>query len=230
MGILQDRVKELKGSKSKSDFEMQNSLYFFEKYSKSDKEVQSISVTDIQTGRFYFLQYLDDSNWMRYSPVFTIDFKKFENLIILRAINFNFIRIDERVSIFDPYITEKDMKDNRKLPVDFTTIYTKLLSYDYPYSIVNYNLSQIKFCHLINMDSVPKFLNSYHPKNKYDERKLYDIQQTKIKTKDKRHQEMLNANIKDFFDISNDISGNYDVLKKNIQRVQNSLSKYGRFS
>ena len=80
------------------------------------------------------------------------------------------------------------------------------------------------------MDSVPRFLYSGHPKNKYDARKLYSIWKAKLKTRDKRDAEMSSSLIKDFFDVTDDISSNYEVLRGHIQRLQSSLEKYGRQS
>lgn len=231
MGILLERVQEeMKKSRGVADFYQKNSQYFFNKYNKSDTEVQSIPITNITSGRFYFFHYLDDSNWVKYSPVFSIDFKKFENLIIYRAINLNLIPIEVRVSIFDEYILKEDMKDDRKLPVDYETVYTKLRNYGFEYAIMEYNLAQLKFCHRINMDAIPRFLYSGHPINKYDPKKLYSIRETKIKNSDRRHKEMLKSTIEDFYNISEDIDENFDVLKKHVQRIQTSLNKYGRFS
>ena len=47
-----------------------NSLFFYNKYQESTKEVLGVSVTDIQPGGFYFIHYLDTSSWMQFSPVF----------------------------------------------------------------------------------------------------------------------------------------------------------------
>jgi len=229
MGILLEKVQEqVKKSRGTLEFFTQNSIYFTNKYTKSDKEVQSIPITGITSGRFYFFHYLDDSKWVSYSPVFSIDFKKFENLIIYRAINLNFIPLEERVSIFDEYILKEDMKNDRNLAVDYEEIYTKLRSYGFEYAIMEYNLAQLKFCHRINMDSVSRFLYSTHTINKYDEKKLRSIRETKMQTSDKRHREMSQATIKDFYNISEEIDENFEVLKKHIQRIQTSLNKYGR--
>ena len=93
MGELIERVKLsnlVHGNGIIENFK-NNSLFFYEAYSKSDKLVMNIPRGKIQLGGFYFLHYLDNSNWMQYSPIFTVDVKKFGNLIILLAINFNFI-------------------------------------------------------------------------------------------------------------------------------------------
>ena len=39
-----------------------NSLYFYNKFSKSDDEVTSMNVGQMQLGGFYHLHYMDDSN------------------------------------------------------------------------------------------------------------------------------------------------------------------------
>ena len=56
-------------------------MFFYDAYQKKSKDVTNINVGQMQKGAFYFLQYQDDSNWMQYSPIFTVDFKKFGDLI-----------------------------------------------------------------------------------------------------------------------------------------------------
>jgi hypothetical protein len=229
MGILLEKINEsLKSGKGIADNFKNNSLFFYEKYQKSDNEVQSTRVQDIQIGRFYFFHYMDDSNWIKYSPVFTIGQKKFENLTILFSINLNMIPIQVRASFFDQFMTEKDFINDRSLPVEMTTTYNELFRYGFEYSIMEYNVNQISLVHRISMPLVPKFLYSGHPINKYDPNKLYEIWKVKSKTKYDRDKEMSQALIKDFYNISDDINENYVVLKKHIQRLQNSFEKYGR--
>jgi len=230
MGFLLDKINySLKQyGDGIADNYKNNSLYFYNKYQKSDDKVQNIRVSDIQMGRFYFLHYMDDSNWVKYSPVFTVSQKKFENLTILMAINLNFIPIQIRASFFDQFFLEKDFEQDRQLNVDLTGTYNELFKYSFEYSIMEYNTSQINFAHRINMKKVPTFLYSGHPINKYDPNKLYDIWKVKIKTKYQRDQEMSQVLIKDFYKMSDDIGDNYQVLKNHIQRLQNSFNKYGR--
>lgn len=230
MGILLEKVNETlkQGGGGIADNFKKNSLYFYNKYQKSDDEVQSTRVQDIQLGRFYFFHYMDDSNWVKYSPVFTVGQKKFENITILFAINLNLIPIEIRASFFDQFFVEKDLSEDRSLNVDMKGAYDELFRYGFEYSIMEYNIDQIGLVHKISMPIVPKFLYAGHPINKYDPVKLYDIWRVKIKTKYERDREMSQAIIKDFYQMSDDINENYVVLKKHIQRLQNSFSKYGR--
>lgn len=230
MGILLEKVNESlkQNGKGVADNFKKNSLHFYNKYQKSDNEVQNVRVQDIQLGRFYFFHYKDDSNWVKYSPVFTIGQKKFENLTILFAINLNMIPIEIRSSFFDQFFVDKDISEDRSLNVDMKGTYNELLRYGFEYSIMEYNIDQLVLVHRISMQQVPRFLYSGHPINKYDPVKLYDIWKVKIKTKYERDQEMSQALISDFYQISDDINENYVVLKKHIQRLQNSFSKYGR--
>ena len=232
MGLLLERVKlsNLVNGDGIADNYKQNSLYFFNKYTKSDNEVQAVALSKIQSGRFYFFHYMDDSNWMKYSPVFVIGIKKFENLQIVFAINFNFVPLEVRTSVFDNILVEQNFENDTPLEVDFNGVYQRLRKYGFEYSIVEYNLIQVKLCHKIEMDSVPRFLYSGHPKNKYEAKKLYGIWKAKLKTRDQRDSEISQALIKDFFDVSDTISDNYDVLKGHIKRLQSSLEKYGRQS
>jgi hypothetical protein len=230
MGALLDRVKLslLEYGRGVADNFKNNSLYFYNKYSKSDSNVQSVRVQDLQMGRFYFFHYKDDSNWIRYSPVFTIEFRKFENLVIVLAINLNLIPIEVRASFFDQFIIDQNMDQDLPLKADFQETYKKLLRYGFEYAIREYNMEQLVLCHRINMKKLPTFLYSGHPINKYDPIKLYDIWKVKLKTKQQRDKEMSLSLINDFYEISDDINENYKVLKNHIKRLQSSISKYGR--
>ena len=102
MSELLERVKlsNIIYGKDIPDVFKQNSLFFYEKYRNSDKEVLCITSGNMKLGYFYHLHYKDDSNWMKYSPIFVVDFKKFDNQIIIIAINFNFIPLEIRTTIF----------------------------------------------------------------------------------------------------------------------------------
>lgn len=204
-----------------------NSMFFYEKYSKSDKLVTNIRPGQMQMGGFYFIHYLDDSKWMGYSPIFTVDFKKFGDMIVILAINLNFIPIEVRATIFDQFVKKEDLENDNLLPVTYDGAYRELLKYGFEYAIVEYNLKQVKTVHKINMSQVPRFLYSGHPINKYDPKKLYEIWKAKIGDKSKRDQEMSASLISDFFEASDEILKNYDVLKNHIQRLQRSVEKYG---
>jgi hypothetical protein len=229
MGALKDKVDLsllVYGSGIADNFK-NNSLFFYDKYQKSDDTVTSISVSDIQTGGFYFIHYLDDSNWMRWSPIFVASVKKFSNMVILFGVNFNFIPLEVRVAIFDKYIVEEDFEKNSFLKVDHQGVYKELLKFGFEYALMEYNLLQVKFVHKISMDMVPRFLYSQHPQNKYDPNKLMQIWNAKIGQQDKRHKEMMAAMIDDFYDIEGEIKDQYKMLKEHIQRIQKSLEKYG---
>ena len=78
MGSLQNRVDlnmKVYG-KDIVDFYKNNSIFMVDKYTKSDDMCTSLSIRDIVPGRFYFFHYEDPSNWMRYSPVFVVDYRK----------------------------------------------------------------------------------------------------------------------------------------------------------
>lgn len=229
MGVLFEMVKlnlMVYGGNEAENFK-NNSLFFFEKYKKSDDMVKSIPLTNIVKGGFYFFHYLDDSNWMKWSPVFVVDMKKFEDKIILFAVNLNFIPLKVRVMLFDPYMNENHFKDNTYLKVDYSAVYTKLSQFKFQYSLMEFNLSQVKFVHKIHMQMIPRFLYSQHPKNIYDPNKLMAIWKKKLETSDLRDKEMMQSSIDDFFDINNEISEKYDKLKGHIERLQKSIKKYG---
>jgi hypothetical protein len=205
-----------------------NSLYFYEKYQKSDKSVKNVSVKDIVPGGFYFLHYEDKSNWMKFSPVFVASYKKFANQIVFFAVNFNFIPLEVRAMIFDNYILEDDFKSNKLLKVTYEGMYDELIRLGFEYSLMEFNGSQIKAAHRIELDSIPRFLYSQHPINKYDPKKLMQIWEAKISTKDQRHKEIMMSSIDEIYDIDHEISEKYSVLKNHVQRIRNSFKKFGR--
>jgi hypothetical protein len=204
-----------------------NSLFLYEKYSQSDDNVTNINPKSIVPGGFFFLHYRDDSNWMKYSPTFVVDFKKFSNLLIIYAVNMNFLPIEIRIAIFDKFITEDDFKKDSLLDVDFEGVYRELRSFGFEYAIVEYNFAQIKLCHKINMEVVPRFLYSGHPINKYDPKKLYSIWKAKLDTREKRDRDMSSMLVDDFLKMKEEFETETKSLKSHIQRLRRSIEKYG---
>ncbi len=205
-----------------------NSLFFYEKYNQSSKDVQSINVKDIYPGGFYFFHYKDDSNWMKFSPVFVVDFKKFDDKLILFVVNFNFIPIEIRVMIFDKYITSDDFDKDRLLKVDYNGMYNELRKLGFEYSLIEFNAIQLVRVHKISLELLPRFLYSQHPINKYDPNKLNEIWVAKIGKRDERHKEIMASTLNEFYDVNTEISDKYNVMKDHIKRLQTSLTKYGK--
>jgi len=229
MGELVDRIglRMLVDGDGLADNFKNNSLYFYDKYQKSDDMVRSIDLKSILPGSFYHFHYLDDSNWMKWSPVFITNFKKIGNQIILFGVNFNFIPLEVRAYLFDNFMIEEDFEKDKPLKVNYQGMYSELIKYGFEYALVEYNASQIKLVHRISMSIVPRFLIAGHPKNKYDPGKLFDIWKVKIADKDKRNQEIMKSTIDDFYDTRGEINEKYVVLKKHIQRIQSNMKKYG---
>jgi hypothetical protein len=230
MGSLVDRVKlsRLLHGSDIVDYYKNNTLYMYEKYLQSDDDCKLIEKSDISTGGFYHLHYLDDSNWMRWSPIFCCDWRKINNMIIIMGVNFNFIPLELRDLIFDKFITESDFDSNRLIEVDFEGMYRELLRTGFEYSLQEYNVTQIKFVHRINLNLLPRFLYSSHPKNKYDPQKLVQIWTTKLETREKRHQELITSVLSDFYDVKSDINEKYEALGGHITRLRKSYQKYGK--
>lgn len=231
MGELVERIglRMLVDGDGIADNFKNNSLFFYDKYQKSDKDVCSIAINDIQPGMFYHFQYMDDSNWMKWSPVFVTNYKKISNQIIIFAVNFNFIPLEIRAFLFDKFIVEDNFDKNKPLSVNYEGMYSELIKYGFEYALVEYNAIQLKIVHRIDMNLLPRFLISQHPKNKYDPAKLFDIWKAKIGDKDKRNQEIMKSMINDFYDINGEISEKYVLLKDHIKRVQTSYKKYGNW-
>ena len=197
------------------------------KYTKSDEFCQSVPISEIQIGYFHHFHYDDKSNWMKYSPVFVVEQRNFGNQIIVMAVNLNFIPLELRVMIFDPYIQEEYFENDTFLKVDYSGMYKELIRVGFEYSLMEYNAIQIKMVHKIHMEMLPRFLYSQHPGATYDPKKLMSIWHKKLETKSARNQEMMQSMIDEFYDINNDISEKYKVMKDHIKRIQKSLKKYG---
>jgi hypothetical protein len=229
MGLLIDKIKLslLVHGKDVPDNFKNNSLFFFDLYSKSTEDFKNINIRDISQGGFYFFQYLDTSGWMRWSPVFVADVRKFSNKIIVLAVNFNFIPLEVRGLIFDKFIADRDFDSNKYLKVDYNGMYDALKDIGFEYTLMEYDASNIKIVHRVSLNLLPRFLYHQHPKNVYDPKKLIDIWQKKLETKDERHREMTLSILSDFYDINKEISENYNVLKNHIKRIHNNIKKWG---
>lgn len=204
-----------------------NSIYFYKKYQQSDNIVEAVNISDIKSGRFYHFLYLDDSNWMRLSPVFVIDYKKVFNKIIIRALNFNFIPLEERALLFDKFFTDKIIKEDLEIKADYKGVYDNLLKIGFEYALVEYDASLIKIVHRISMQAVPRFLISQDPSNKYDPKKLYQIMMAKQPNREQRNNEIQKLNMKDLYDVEKELDEDYIELKNHINRIQANQRKYG---
>jgi hypothetical protein len=230
MGELLERVKLsllVNGNGEAENFK-NNSLYFYNKYLSSDDEVKSIDIKDINPGYFYFFHYKDDSNWMKWAPVFVADWKKMSNKIILLCVNFNLVPLEIRTLLFDKYMDDRNFDKNTPLKSSFNGMYDELRSVGFEYSLMEFNAIQLVSVHRINMESVPRFLYSQHPKNKYDPNKLIQIWTKKLETRDLRHKEITSSTLADFYNVNKDMSEKFDVLKGHIDRIQKSIQKYGK--
>lgn len=229
MGILLEKLKLsllVNGNGIEDNFK-NNSLFFFNSYQTGSDGVENIPITNMFPGNFYFLHYYDDSNWMQYSPIFLVDFKKLEDKIILIGVNFNFIPIEIRAQLFDKFIIEEDIEKERPLKVDFVGMYSELLKIGFEYALVEYNAKQIKFVHKISLHLLPRFLYHQHPIVKYDPIKLMDIWKVKLETKEQRHKEIMLMNLSEMFKIQDEISEKYQQMGNHIKRLQKSIEKYG---
>lgn len=227
MGYLYDNYADELKKIPLSEYYKNNTIYMYNAYNKPNEFCYPVNISDIVFGDFYFLYYKDDSNWMKYSPIFTIEHKKFKGLDILISINLNFVPIELRVKFFDQFLSENDVINDKNLKVDFKGVYTQLLKIGFEYGIVEYNIKQIVHAYKINKKILNSFLVSSHPKNKYDPNKLMDIWQKKIKDKEKRHQEIIKATLSDFYSTEEAILNKYNVLSSHIKRIQKSINKYG---
>lgn len=232
MGELSERVKLsllVNGNGIPDNFK-NNSLFFYDKYLKSDKDVTNIRFTNIKPGGFYFFHYKDDSNWMKWAPVYVIEAKKFSNQIVLLCVNFNFLPLEIRVFLFDKYILADDFEKDKllNLKVNYRVLYQDLKRIGFEWALIEFNAIQLVAVHKICMDLVPRFLYHQHPKVKYDPKKLVQIWKAKIDSSQEREKEISTASLDEFYDINHEISEKYDILKDHIKRLRTNMIKYGK--
>jgi hypothetical protein len=165
---------------------------------------------------------------MKWSPVFVVDYKKFDNKVVIFAINFNFIPLEIRAGIFDKFITNEDFEKDRLLKVDMKGAYTELLKVGFEYALMEFNAIQVVTAHKISMNILPRFINSGHPQNKYDPKKLIEIWEAKLDKREQRHKEMMSASIDDFYKASEEILEKYSELKDHILRIRRNAIQFGK--
>lgn len=230
MGALAERIKLsllVHGNGLVDNFK-NNSYDLYQMYQKSSDDVKNIRTEEIKPGGFYFLHYYDESNWMRLAPIFVADWKKFDNKIVIFAVNFNFIPLELRAAIFDKYITEEDFEKDTFLKVDLKGVYSELLKIGFEYALMEFNAIQIKTVHKISLNILPRFINSQHPQNKYDPKKLIEIWEAKLDKREERHKEMMAASIEEFYAASDEIMEKYNELKDHIGRIRRNAIKFGK--
>jgi hypothetical protein len=235
MGELYERLKLNKLVKANDipNYFKQNCLEFYQRYFKTDDYVKLTPLKNIIKGQFFFFHYLDDSNWVKWSPVFVADVKQYGTQTILLCVNFNFLPLEVRVAIFDKYITEQDfekcerLKGKHFIKVKFEPMYNELKRMRLEYCLMEYNAIQIVKAHRIHFSLLPQFLYSQHPKNKYDPKKLIQIWKKKAETSEQRDNEMSQLTIDDLYDFNKDFTQKFSVLEGHIKRIRASIEKYG---
>lgn len=192
-----------------------NTNYFYSQYQKTSKDILSIKMEQMFIGYFYFiLNNIDSEPYMKYCPIFVVDFRKVNNIIVVFAINFNIIPVDIRPYIVDEMIDKNIFDNNQRVDITYEKAYNILLKYGFEYSIVEYLPQDIVRVHKISMNILPRFICSGYPIVKYDHRKLYNIWMNALKTRDKRYNEMKYKLVSEL-----------EIVKKNMNENYNNFTK-----
>ncbi len=224
MGFLNDRIK-LNSNGDIANYFKENSLKLYSYYKEPKDGVKIIPISDIQEGSFYFLMYSDESNWMKYAPVFVVDHKKFDNQIIIYAINFNFLPLEIRSGFFDRFIKTLE-EDPKFLNIDFESAYKELLRVGYEYSLMEFSARRVQRVYEIPIAILPEFLYSSWPANKYDPNKLYQIFYKKLETKAQRHADMIKIMADEYFDILKSVDKDFGEMNEHIKRLLRNENKF----
>jgi hypothetical protein len=233
MGELREKIKQnIKKDSGISSHYKKNSLKFFELYNNPDNEiVQSINLSEMNIGGIYFMYYKDESNWMRYSPILMADHRD-KRLIF--GVNLNFLPLEQRSNLFESLIVDVNHLNNKQPSntepfkfIDFEMVYKKLIRFGFEYSLVEYSLDRIVGVFRINFINLDEWIYSGHPKNIYDPVKLYDIWSKKIKNRPERHKELITKLVEDFYNVTDELIEESNVLKDHLKRLKRNNEKYG---
>lgn len=123
---------------------------------------QSISKNNIQTGRFYLINYYYNGNKM-FCPIFAIDYRVSEhNKHNLYAVNLDYLPFDYKAlffnkldslatDIFDFNADVPDVTKEKRIPINFETIYKSLESNGgYNYAITAFDINKILEIYLVS--------------------------------------------------------------------------------
>jgi hypothetical protein len=230
MGVLKKEIEKL-SKNGVPEFFKENSLNFYNLYKSPDNDVvTSIPMSRITQGGIYFLYYKDNSNWMQLSPILCLETK---DKRIVFGVNLNFLPLDIRLTLFDDLVRNLDKNNNNangQPPfngINFEMIYKKLIRLGFEYSIVEYEIGRIVKVFEISYISLPTWLYSQHPVNKYDPIKLYDIWEKKLKNRPERHKEMITKIVTDFYDIKDELIEESSALKGHFKRLKANEKKFG---
>lgn len=228
MGALKEYYKET-NQPTPEKFK-ENSLDMYNLLSSPKKgKVEYIPISNMRVGEVYHIFYLDESNWMHFSPVLACDFK---DKRLMFGMNFNFIPLEVRANIFDSLITTLDFNNNQpitKTPFNFITfdgIYKKLIRLGFEYSLIEYNFERIIKVAKIDYSILPEFLFSAWPKNIYDPNKLYQIWSKKLQNRPERHKELITKLVDDFYDVKDELIESSVSLKGHFQRLKRNQEKF----
>lgn len=226
MGIINNKIK-FNSNNDIASYYKANTLKFYNYYKEPKDGIRIIPVSEIKEGSFYFLMYSDESNWMRYAPVFLVDWKKFDDMIITYAINFNFLPLEIRSGFFDKYITTLE-EEPRFLRLTFESAYRELLRVGYEYSLMEFSAKRINKVYEIPIGMLPEFLYSGWPSNIYDPNKLYQIWYTKLAKQEERHKAIISTNVDEYFKVIADIGLEFGELSNHVKRLQRNENKFGQ--
>lgn len=225
MGVLLNKIKSDLSSTNLTMYYKDNTSLLYNLYQNPKDGVDAIPISDMSEGRFYMIMYQDDSNWMKFSPIFLVDYKKFEDKIILYGINLNFIPLEIRAGFFDKYLRNLE-DENQFTNITFESAYRELLKIGYEYALMEYNVKRILRSYNIRMNILPNFLYSSWPTNKYDPQKLYSIWAKKIETKEERHKAIIKTMVDEYYKETEEIKEDVSILKDKIDRIQKGEEKY----
>lgn len=221
MGILSDTTKlNLKAAGGNAAAFKLNSMYIHESCTKNtDGKCTGVPLGKIRIGRFYRLLYDDPSLFIKHSHVFLADAKKFSNKVVLLCANMNFLKLEQRIALFDSTITQKDIQNDSDLPADFAGTYAKLSESGHEWALMEYDASKIIAAYEIHMSIVDRFLWANPLEVKYDPSKLEQIWSKKLETRKKRHEQLEKTTIDQLFEASDEFKEKFSELAKRATRL-----------
>lgn len=195
---------------------------------------KSISLNNLQTGRFYLINYYYNGNKV-FCPIFAIDYRVSEyNKHNLYAINLDYLPFDYKMiffnklynnaqTIFETNADAPDVMKEMNIPVNFEIMYKALeKNGGYNFAITAFDINKIKECYIVSTNLMYLITNVHmRPVNvalmkelaqQYDEGLEPKIRLDKLITELEEMNETYDTDVKDYYKKLRSLENNYKLF------------------
>lgn len=204
-----------------------------------DKDVVSISASNLNKGDFCFLFYDlqgKSSNMEKFSPIMVVDWFDYNNTRYLYGLSLNFIPINIKVNFFNMLfnnnlkLLEENIKNStdKQKPIkniDFTNVYKLLFSIGFEWSIRKFDIKKINKTNLISTNIIKDFITmSTYKFTGVPDDKIIQIWKSKIVKQEERQQKLIKELLNDYDQMRNDLNDKYQTLDNRNEKLNDSIN------